>query len=947
LAQPLAARWKNAKRATECDALVAIVAHRYGWIPSVEEGGDGDKSITWIEIETALEAGKDVFAFLVDPDYHWPYSKESDGLNAAKDNAKALEIFHKVQKLKELKTLLNKRVRSNFTTPDNLASKVASSLSNWLNENKTQKSLPGEPKPRPELKSELDKEIQNYREKAESFYKDLPLAGFGIKLRVNIDLADLYVPLNAMLDLRGVGEACYADAKDAEEKLRDKCCEINLIDAFREATKRNQRGLAILGDPGSGKTTHLKRILLKCLRQGSESLGLPQNMLPVFLPLRELKDLDHGLDAFIQEQLDQPHLETPKGFGKRLLERGNLLFLLDGLDEVAELGHREKVSRWIDDAAKAHAKNMFVVTCRFAGYTNNVRLSADFLEMHVRPMTAEQADAFVHNWYKIVERGLAVDPDQGETIGKERADELVERLKQPDFRARRVFELTRNPLLLTNLCLVHRDRGRLPHRRADLYDECIDVLLERWRDAKKLDIGVGARVGRKVLQPAALWLHQEDARTRAQADELAPVIEPPLKDATYDKEDAKDFLKTVRDESGLLVGWGDESYGFMHLGFQEFLAAREIRSRFCLKDEVPFSELAGHFGESWWQEVILLLLALEDPPLFEPFMREVVKLPVFAEKSEFVEACLDDAFTVSAAPFMELLKKSPGNRKELWQRQLAALRVLDRLKAEELEALRRELQNHPSPEIRQWLGVQVKKAAQTVSMAPKGGCELVHIPAGKFLMGGNEDSDEKPVHEVNVREFLLGRYPVTNEEYGRFLKETSANEPKYWGDRRFNQPKQPVVGVSWNDAKAFAQWAGGRLPSEAEWEYACRAGTTTDYCSGNGLEALKQVGWCRYDNSLGSVWQTKPVGSFSPNVFGLYDMHGNVWEWCEDDWHGNYDGAPKDGSAWIDDQRGSSRIVRGGSWRNDPERCRSASRGSGHPGHCHRVLGFRLLLDLK
>ena len=123
--------------------------------------------------------------------------------------------------------------------------------------------------------------------------------------------------------------------------------------------------------------------------------------------------------------------------------------------------------------------------------------------MHIRPFTSDQVERFVHNWYSIVETGKARDPEQAEGIATEKADHLVKRLQEPDFRARRVFELTRNPLLLTNICLVHRHRGGLPRRRARLYEECIDVLLEHWRAAKGLKVGISAQAGRRALQPAA------------------------------------------------------------------------------------------------------------------------------------------------------------------------------------------------------------------------------------------------------------------------------------------------------------------------------------------------------------------------------------------------------------------------------------------------------------
>jgi formylglycine-generating enzyme required for sulfatase activity len=158
----------------------------------------------------------------------------------------------------------------------------------------------------------------------------------------------------------------------------------------------------------------------------------------------------------------------------------------------------------------------------------------------------------------------------------------------------------------------------------------------------------------------------------------------------------------------------------------------------------------------------------------------------------------------------------------------------------------------------------------------------------------------------------LGRYPVTNDEYGRFLASPGYEEPKYWADRKFNQPDQPVVGVSWNDAEKYAEWAGLNLPSEAQWEYACRAGTETRYYTGDSEDDLDRAGW--YLKNSGA--QLPPVGEKEPNAFGLYDMHGNVWEWIEDVWHDSYKGAPNDGSPWVDNPRSSIRVLRGGSWNS-------------------------------
>ncbi|MCA9712619.1 MAG: hypothetical protein KDK70_42720, partial [Myxococcales bacterium] len=396
-----------------------------------------------------------------------------------------------------------------------------------------------------------------------------------------------------------------------------------------------------------------------------------------------------------------------------------LLFLLDGLDEVSSAHDRQRVARWIEDARWAQPDNYFLVSCRFAGYTLDAQLDEHFLQLHLRPMSSAQVEQFVRNWYGIVERATMVDPEQAEVRAEQGAQALLETLRRPEMASARVYTMTHNPLLLTTICLVHRDRGELPRERALLYDEAVSVLLERWRRiTKELDVTFPTREARRVLQPVAWWMHQQQERTRATAAELDAVVTEGLRSIDRSEVSAAEFLETIRDESGLLTGWGIDEFGFMHLGFQEFLAAKAIRDR-AFDDDALLEQLARGFGDSWWQEVILLMLAQDTPPLFGRLMAHVVRQPEFVRwaGSEMMALCLNDAERVSPAPFVELVRGmsehepvwrrawrwlSGSQDAELEARQVAALELLRQRMPEPLEGLRDVLAQHRSPAVRAW-----------------------------------------------------------------------------------------------------------------------------------------------------------------------------------------------------------------------------------------------------
>lgn len=227
--------------------------------------------------------------------------------------------------------------------------------------------------------------------------------------------------------------------------------------------------------------------------------------------------------------------------------------------------------------------------------------------------------------------------------------------------------------------------------------------------------------------------------------------------------------------------------------------------------------------------------------------------------------------------------------------------------------------------------------------------EMVAIPAGRFTMGCVDGRDDieggnfdvaKPSHEVSITAFAMGKYPVTFAQFDAFCEATGFKKP---ADEGWGRGNRPVINVSWDDAQTYIQWLcevtgkAFRLPSEAEWEYAARGGDDQHaYPWGQTANASRA-------NFGGAAGRTTPVGQYPANGFGLYDMHGNVWEWCQDAWHTDYQGAPTTGAVWAGGDT-SLRVLRGGSWGGHALRLRSAHRSGGTPDLRGNYYGFRLVL---
>jgi len=352
----------------------------------------------------------------------------------------------------------------------------------------------------------------------------------------------------------------------------------------------------------------------------------------------------------------------------------------------------------------------------------------------------------------------------------------------------------------------------------------------------------------------------------------------------------------------------------------------------------PHAALAKQYEQFWQKQGTRTQVPDDDFPL-EDLVYEVVKLINFPQ----IQPCEYESATITA--------------------------ILDRF---DFETAKIERKTRSSTKRQEWnvsrRGAVAWGYTETLSTdaGEESGLDMIAIPGGSFMMGAPEsepesDSNERPQHEVTLRTFFMGRYPVTQAQwrlvagYDRIDRELDPDPSRFEGENR------PVERVSWEDAQEFCKRLSARtgkdyrLPSEAQWEYACRAETGTPFHFGETVatELANYNGDYTYNNGLKGEYrqETTDVGLFPANEWGLHDMHGNVLEWCEDDYHSSYKDAPNDGSAWVDRVGVASpvktridlfRLLRGGSWYGLPQNCRSTSRASHSRDDRNNGFGFRV-----
>jgi len=766
--------------------------------------------------------------------------------------------------------------------------------------------------------SDINEYLAHVRERC----RFIDCVGLGNTLQVRLPIDAFYVPLRLYLSRSLEGrELPGRFDPDVLERGELVARDVPLEDAIRVAAQFDLRGLVLLGDPGAGKTTAARYLAWRFAHAGGAPFGIHPETVPVLLSLRRCRPehLSSGLASWCSEEWTSPHAPELQELVRRLVKHGPVLWIFDGLDELNAAASREAASRWVHRAMIDRPKDYFVITSRYAGYTGDAPLRKNFLELHLQPLDVPQSQTFIRQWYECVERQVRGVTSSAAEVAEHHSTSLIANLDGQDLRRHHLSAVTANPLLLSILCLVHRRTAGAALRRAELYRQCVCVLLNHWLRNK--DLAHPAQdAACELLRKVAWELHQSAARTEFSAQDATNML--PAHDLA--------LLHRIRDECGLIVSARPGHYTFLHLTFQEYFAATHAHEIGAI------ALLACRFGEPWWQEVILLFSGLATQEAMEEFTACLLQTDALESSPDLFSQCLDAAQVFPLSPLLEQLRRA----REIGVLRLRGLLRLARSQSEPvLHDLCAGLLDHEdggvvglAKEILADSAVVRHEGAAYPGAAPRPDLrdlQFVSIPGGEVTIGCSTGHPNERPRRVILAPFLLSCYPVTNAQFRQYLSaHPDASLPRFWTDPRFNGAEQPVVGVSWYEAMRFCGWAGARLPTECEWEAACRAGTRSDYWAGDGEAALRRVGW--YVGNAGG--RLHAVGELPANPHGLYDMHGSVWEWCED-WYAHDPGGTS---------LAKERVLRGGYWHVDANRARSSYRGRLPPGTRGFDLGFRV-----
>lgn len=723
------------------------------------------------------------------------------------------------------------------------------------------------------------------------------------------------------------------------------------LNTLREAVDKYPC-IILLGDPGSGKTTALEHLAYEFTAESLRA-GEP-DILP--LPLR-LSEFGPGMTvpAFIEQVWgglpDTGHWGAPELAANlpRLLEEGRLFFLFDALNEMPRTGYKERTQLLRQFIDKWSVRgNRFLVTCRVLDYGEEL---SGLQRVEIQPLNEAQIQTFIQkelpdDWPQLWDILIETD-SQSKPHAERRLKSASRGVSNPKSK---ILEMARNPYILTMMIDIYLEDGQLGRNRAELMTRFNQILMSWTKEKVPVDAWLEAEIQREALSIMAFEMQKRaGSGTVVETGKIKRVLPeqvqpdpnwPPV--ATPSDQ----ILNLAASANIIEMPVDRSSVRFYHQLLQEYYAARQM-----LKYEPE--TLQDCWRWPWLETEMPLWVRPDDnyDPLPPP-------PPTGWEETTILAAGLaaeNDAQLVRA-----LTEVNP----------VLAGRCLDEGKAKVEPAIRqavidRLLATIARPEV----ALRVRIAAGEVLGYlgdPRLG-EMVTIPAGKFVMGGEGTFDGKPQHELMLPDYRIGKYAVTNAEYGRFIEaggyqqqrwwteagwtwkeKDNWSEPDYWRDSRFNKPNQPVVGVSWYECVAYCRWLSAdtghpyRLPTEAEWEKAVRGVAGRVYPWGNEFEAAR----VNMHLSEQVVRTTTPVGIYSAGIspYGLYDGAGNVWEWCATKMSKAYPYDVKE-NEWASEYLNGTnvQVLRGGSWYGSGEfDARCACRGGDYPVGRNDVGGCRV-----
>jgi formylglycine-generating enzyme required for sulfatase activity/class 3 adenylate cyclase len=660
----------------------------------------------------------------------------------------------------------------------------------------------------------------------------------------------------------------------------------------------------LLGDPGCGKTTALENLAYQFSEQPDK--------LPIPLHLSEF-DSGMSLEDFIIQgwggSIEAGHWGAQELAAnlEAYLEAGKLFFLFDALNEMPLEGYRERslaLRRFIDE--RSAQGNCFLVTCRILDYSEEL---SGLQRVEVQPLSDDRIQHFLQNEL----------PEEWQA--------LWQSLTQSDDGQHRLLEMARNPYLLTVMIDVFEEDSQLSQNRADLMQRFTQILLG-WSKAKcPPDQWIDADVQYEALSVMAFEMQARSGfGTKVKTDQVKAVMPDQIQlDPNWPSQPAPpDQILSLAVGAKIIEMPVDRStVRFYHQILQEYFAAYQM-----LKWDP--NDLADFWYLPLLETEIPLWVRPENnyEPLPPPPPTGWEETTIIAtglapeNKTQLIQTLLQINPVLAGRCLLQGQARFDSDTRQI---------VIDRL-----------LLTITNPEV----ALRVRIAAGDVLGClgdPRPG-EMVVIPAGKFLMGEGREQ-----HELFLRDYQVGKYPVTNAEYEQFIEAggyqdkswwteagwieigQNQNEPRYWQDARFNKPNQPAIGLSWYECVAYCRWLSAefgqlyRLPTEAEWEKGARGVDGRVYPWGNEFEAS------RLNARAGDqqVCNITPVGIYPTGVspFGLFDCAGNVWEWCATRWKKPFPYDVNQDEWQADYLEGQNlRVLRGGSWNYKAEVTRCGHR---------------------